>query len=116
MERVFCAVVAWVKATTPIAAATRSSNRKRSLRSDQQYELKECVGRAVLDRVIVRNQSSCHTYTSFYWFCAPYPLKPSANFHSVSDDLESEMVTPSAVTVAIWYWTVSLCLVPPSDY
>lgn len=42
--------------------------------------------------------------SSFYWVCAPYPLKPSANFHSVGADLESLILTPSSVIVATWYY------------
>lgn len=38
-----------------------------------------------------------------YCVCAPYPRMPSAKLQDVSRCTWSEMCTPEAFTVAIWY-------------
>ena len=38
-----------------------------------------------------------------YCVCAPYPRMPSAKLQAVSRWIWSEMCTPEAFTVAIWY-------------
>lgn len=59
--------------------------------------------RSVIYALQVPSYTSIQSPPNFYWVWAPYPLKPSANFHSVAADLESLILTPSSVIVATWY-------------